>query len=130
MHSINIYHLYKHEMNLKKSIQKNLPELTAFFSGRMPAYIYGRKKFPDIPVFCFHSARYPFFEQQLQFLKKNNYTTLNADEFLERLRDKNYKNNGKEMVLTFDDGLASVWSVAFPLLQKYNFKIIIASCSN
>jgi peptidoglycan/xylan/chitin deacetylase (PgdA/CDA1 family) len=111
-------------MNLKKSIQKNLPELTAFFSGKMPTYIYGRKNFTDIPVFCFHAARYPLFERQLQFLKRNNYRTLNADELLERLRDKNYKNKGNEIVLTFDDGLASVWTVAFPLLQKYNFKII------
>ncbi len=111
-------------MNLRKSIQKNLPELNAFFSGKMPAYLYGRKKFSDIPVFCFHSARHPFFEQQLQFLEKNNYRTLNADELHQRIRDKNYKNNGKDIVLTFDDGLASVWTVGFPLLQKYNFKII------
>jgi len=109
---------------LRKSVRKNLPEVSALFTGRMPSFIYGFKNFKDIPVFCFHSAGYPHFEDQLLFLKKNNYRTLTADEQLERLLDRNYRNDGKEIALTFDDGMASVWTVAFPLLQKYEYKIV------
>jgi len=111
-------------MPLIKSIKKNLPEAIALFSGSMPRYIYGSRNFRDIPVFCFHSAGFPQFEKQLQFLKKNRFITLDGDELLERLHDRNYRNNGKDIVLTFDDGLASVWTVAFPLLLKYKLKII------
>lgn len=111
-------------MSLIKSIKKNLPEVTALLSGSMPQYIYGKNSFSDIPVFCFHSAKHPDFEYVLRFLKKNNFNTLNGDELIDRLSDRNYKNNGKDIVLTFDDGLASVWTVGLPLLLKYGIKII------
>ncbi len=90
----------------------------------MPAFVYGIKHFRDIPVFCFHSAQYPLFEKQLQFLNENGYKTLTSDELHERHIDKNYKNNGKEIAITFDDGMASVWTVVYPLLKKYEHKII------
>lgn len=111
-------------MSIYKKIRKHTPELVALTTGKMPSFIYGKKYFSDIPVFCFHSAKYPGFENQLQFLKENKFRTLNADELSERIENKNYKNDGKDIVLTFDDGLASVWTVAFPLLQKFNYKII------
>ncbi len=109
---------------ISKSFKKNLPEITALLTGRMPKFVYGIKYFNDIPVFCFHSAQYPLFEKQLQYLCENGYKTLTADELYERRLDKDYKNNGKEIVITFDDGMASVWTVAYPLLKKYEHKII------
>ncbi len=109
---------------IKGAIRKNKAEAIALLSGKMPAFVYGIKHFKDIPVFCFHSARYPLFEKQLQFLTENGYKTLTADELYERCLDKNYSNNGKEIVITFDDGMASVWTVAYPLLKKYEHKII------
>jgi len=111
-------------MEILSSLKKNSPDLIALFTGKMPQFIYGCKNFKDIPVFCFHSARFPDFEKQLLFLNDNGYKTLDSRELLNRLRDKTYKNNGKEIVLTFDDGMASVWTVAYPLLQKYKQKII------
>jgi peptidoglycan/xylan/chitin deacetylase (PgdA/CDA1 family) len=111
-------------INIRKSIQKNLPEAIAFATGRMPSFVYGFRHFKDVPVFCFHSARYPLFEEQLLFLKRNGYRMLSSDELHERRCDKNYRNDGTEIVLTFDDGLASVWTVAFPLLQKYETRIV------
>lgn len=109
---------------MKDIIRKNQAEAKALLIGRMPDFVYGIKRFKDIPVFCFHSAQYPLFEKQLQFINDNGYTTLTADELYERRIDKNYKNTGKEVVITFDDGMASVWAVAFPLLNKYEHKII------
>jgi len=109
---------------IQKSINKNKLEAIALVTGKMPSFIYGKKNFKDIPVFCFHSAQYPLFENQLQFLCMNGYKTLTADELYERRSDKYYRNNGKEIALTFDDGMASVWTTAYPLLQKYEKKII------
>lgn len=111
-------------MGLLKTWKKNRSEIIALGTGAMPAFVYGKSNFSDIPVFCFHSARFPDFEKQLQFLTEQGFNTLTADELLERRLDPNYKNNGKDIALTFDDGLASVWTVAFPLLEKYQQKII------
>ena len=104
--------------------KKHKSEMQALVTGQMPSFVYGRKEFKDIPVFCFHSAQYPLFEQQLQFLNDNGYRTLSADELYERFIDKDYKNDGKEIVITFDDGMSSVWTVAYPLLKKYKHKIV------
>lgn len=109
---------------IKSIVRKNQAEAIALLTGKMPDFVYGIKSFKDVPVFCFHSAHYPLFEKQLQFLNENGYKTLMADELYERRIDKNYKNNGKEIVITFDDGRASEWTVAYPLLKKYDHKII------
>jgi len=109
---------------IEKSVRKNWPEVAALITGKMPQFVYGVRNFRDIPVFCFHSARYPLFDKQLDFLRRNNYRTLDSEELLQRLTDRSYRNDGRDIVLTFDDGMASVWTVAFPLLQKYEYKII------
>lgn len=116
--------IHRVSRRIASAAHKNGPEFLAWVTGRMPSFVYARRKFSDIPVFCFHSARYPEFEQQLGFLAKNGYRTLTSDELLERVTDPGYRNDGKEIVLTFDDGMASVWAVAFPLLRKYGFRIV------
>ena len=107
-----------------KSLVRNLPEITAFVTGQMPAFMYGKRKFRDIPVFCFHAVQPDHFERQLRFLSANGYVGLNSTDIDARLKDPEYRNAGKEIALTFDDGLISLWTVAFPLLQKYRVKVI------
>ena len=107
------------------SFRKNMPELVAFLNGSAPKFLYNVRRFKDIPVFCFHSAEYDLFDRQLKFLKRNSYNTLNATELLERLQDNNYRNAGNEIVLTFDDGMGSVWATGLPLLEKYDFQMIL-----
>ncbi len=109
---------------LGRSLKKNFPEIQAFATGKMPQFIYGKNRFEDIPNFCFHAVEPDHFEAQLAFLKSNGYITLDATELESRLQDPAYRNNGKEIVLTFDDGLISLWHVAFPLLKKYEYKAI------
>ena len=111
--------------SITKSIRKNWPELKAFATGGMPEFVYGKRAFRDIPVFCFHEAILPDFEEQLRFVKDNGYRTLDGGELLERLNDPDYQNDGKDIVLTFDDALTSVWTTGFPLLQEYECKIIL-----
>ncbi|MCX5699835.1 MAG: polysaccharide deacetylase family protein [Candidatus Omnitrophica bacterium] len=77
-----------------------------------------------IPVITYHSVLDPDeFEGHLKYLVKNNYKTLSCDEFYEKLTSKN-KNAKiqKSIVLTFDDGLYSLWGIVYPLLKKYNLK--------
>lgn len=108
-----------------KKIRKNLPEALAFLCLQMPRFIYGAKSFKEIPVFCFHSSAPLLFERQLKFLQENKYRTLTADEYLQRVLDSSYRNTQREIVISFDDGMASVWTVAFPLLRQFGQKAIL-----
>ena len=61
------------------------------------------------------------FEEQLNYLKNNGYTSISLDELYDW---KNGKSDipEKTVVITFDDGFYSFKSLAQPILQKYNFK--------
>jgi len=59
------------------------------------------------------------FEEQIQWIDKNGYTTIFADELAE---GKNYE---KPLVITFDDGYIDNYEVVFQLIKKYKLKITI-----
>lgn len=108
-------------LKLKKSYQKNLPELNAYRKKLYPDFVLSQtvKTIKDeIPVFTFHSVKPVEFERQLQFLVKNEYKTLKADEFYEMIAGEKPIPE-RAVLLTFDDGWGSLWSYAYPLLKKY-----------
>jgi len=53
----------------------------------------------------------------------NNYRTLKADELHDLITEKK-KYKKKIVALTFDGGLRSLWSVAYPILKKYGLNAI------
>ncbi|MEW6363033.1 MAG: polysaccharide deacetylase family protein [Acidobacteriota bacterium] len=106
---------------LKKSYQKNFPEIIALRKRLYPEFVFERhpRTLRDqVPVFTIHSPEPEEFEAELDFLRRNGYGTLKADELLECLIGSRPIPQSS-VVLTFDDGWGSVWSVAYPLLQKY-----------
>jgi len=107
----------------KRSYSKNLPDYSAIRNKYYPEFVFERNPRAlknEIPVFTLHSVEPSRFEEQLYFLSKNHYQTLNADGFYECLIGyKSIPENA--IVLTFDDGWESVWTVAYPLLKKYGF---------
>ena len=86
--------------------------------GRYPAFVTGGA-LPrgDVPVFVFHGAEPDSFGRQLEHLADNGYVTLSADEYAGRAPGADAPPPERAVVLTFDDGRGSVWSVAAPLLQ-------------
>ena len=84
--------------------------------GRYPAFVTGGG-LPrgEVPVFVFHEAEPEAFARQLAHLADNGYVTLSADEYVGVLRGSAPAPE-RAVVLTFDDGRGSVWSVAAPLL--------------
>lgn len=65
------------------------------------------------------------FEEDLKYLKNNNYTTITVSDLI------NYVYNDgtlpeKCIMLTFDDGYYNNYYYAFPLLKKYEFKAVIS----
>ncbi|MHB0999884.1 MAG: polysaccharide deacetylase family protein [Armatimonadota bacterium] len=92
---------------------------------RYPGFIYGGGfRNGQIPVFCFHGVEPESLEAMLVFLKINNYTTLNADEYISILTGKSLPPR-RSVVLTFDDGWGSLWSTGFPLIKKYDIRIVV-----
>ena len=77
----------------------------------------------SVPVFVYHQIYHSFFRHQLSYLSKNGYKTFNTDEFYEMIH-RPEGDSQKHIMLTFDDGLASLYDIAFPLLKKYGFTAV------
>ncbi len=63
------------------------------------------------------------FENQMKFMKKNGYESINLNEL------SNIK-KGKFFVITFDDGYEDVFINALPIIKKYDFKATCFFVSN
>jgi len=85
-----------------------------------------------IPVFAYHSVanrttpdsvKLDEFMRHMGYLSCNGYYTLSADELHGHLV---YGNSipKKSVVITFDDGRATLWTVAYPILEKFNFRSV------
>jgi peptidoglycan/xylan/chitin deacetylase (PgdA/CDA1 family) len=93
--------------------------------GRYPPFVTGGE-LPrgDIPVFVFHGAEPASFSRRVEHLADNGYVTLSADEYAAVIRGKREPPD-RAVVLSFDDGRGSVWSVAAPLLRKHGMKAVV-----
>ena len=65
------------------------------------------------------------FEGDLEYLRKNGYTTILVSELYDFVcGDMNLPD--KTVMLTFDDGFESVYKLCYPLLKKYGMKAVAA----
>ncbi len=64
------------------------------------------------------------FEEHLEYLKNSDWECLDVKSFLSGLADDNNLPD-KSILLSFDDGYASTYNVALPLLQRYNFPAVV-----
>jgi hypothetical protein len=83
-------------------------------AGRYPPFVYGG----------FHGVELESLDAMLAFLSDNGYDALNADECVDALNGR-LAPPRKAVVLTFDDGWGSLWSVGFSLLKKYRMKVVV-----
>lgn len=65
------------------------------------------------------------FEQQMQYLYDNNYTTLSLDEYYDWYLGKKDYNTKKTCLITIDDGDIENYYNVIPVLKKYNFKATV-----
>jgi len=93
--------------------------------GRYPAFVTGGP-LPrgQVPVFVFHSLAPDSFARKLQYLADNDYVTLSATEYFQFLMGTRPAPKGA-VVLTFDDGRGSLWSVGQPFLRRFAMRGIV-----
>jgi len=113
-------------LKIENIYRKNKDDFRALFGRHYPQFVYRPLPFlpaGEIPVFAFHTVEADYLERQLRYLKDNGYQTLNATELLQTI-NQTRKAERNTVVLTFDDGRGSLWSIAYPLLKKYGMKAI------
>lgn len=77
-----------------------------------------------IPVFVFHSVEPESFGHKLQYLADNGYVPLSVGEYTSALAGTRTPPE-RAVVLTFDDGRASLVTAGLPLLQRYGMKAVL-----
>lgn len=92
------------------------------------AYVF-LSRFYVVPIMVYHKIEEPAtldavtpksFERQMNFIKKNNYNVISFDEYVEgTTQGRKFPKNS--IVIHFDDGFLNNYTVAFPVLKKYNF---------
>ena len=78
----------------------------------------------QVPVFVFHSLEAGTFRRKLEYLSANGYVTLSAVDYFEFLMGTRPVPD-RAIVLTFDDGRASLWTVGAPLLRRFGMTGIV-----
>ena len=89
-----------------------------------PAFLFGGGVGRNLPVFHFHDVTRDALEPRLRYLAENQYTTVHCDEIERFVLDGRFP-GPRAVALTFDDGWASTWSVALPLLKTYGLRAIL-----
>jgi len=99
----------------------------------LPFPRFQRVKTPKFVILCYHgigesgnplgvAPPRELFEVQMRFLREN-YRVVSLDEACRELRSGAKSEPG--IVITFDDGYRSAYTVAFPILQKYGLPATI-----
>jgi hypothetical protein len=110
---------------LQTMIEKNRHEVQGLLLRRYPAYVWSDRAtdLAAIPAFVFHDVTAAALTPLLQFLADNRYATLTADEYVER-RHHGASDRERAVLLTFDDGLKSLYTEAFPVLKRFGAKAV------
>jgi peptidoglycan/xylan/chitin deacetylase (PgdA/CDA1 family) len=97
--------------------------------------VMSRQKAICVPIIMYHHVKNtglgkdvisPYeFERDLIYLTENNYNTITMTELIDYVYyDAKLPEN--PIILTFDDGLYNTYKNVFPLLKKYNKKIVLS----
>lgn len=90
--------------------------------SRDPAFVRGGGLDEgEVPVFTFHSLTPRSFERKMRYLKDGGYETLTMAGYLEVLAGR-AEARPRSVLLTIDDGRATTWTVAYPILKRLGMR--------
>ena len=92
--------------------------------GRYPRFLFGAGVGTYLPVFHFHEVTADELEPHLRYLAENRYTTVTSDEIAQLVLNRRHP-GPRTVALAFDDGHATFWTVAAPLLRRYGMRAIL-----
>lgn len=92
-------------------------------TGKLPPFLFGLPVKSTLPVFRFSRVNRVLLEPYLVYLMENGYSTVTTQELTAILSGERER-KPKEVLLTFDHGWASLWTVASPLLKRYNMNAV------
>ncbi|CAD5972356.1 Putative polysaccharide deacetylase YxkH [Planktothrix tepida] len=111
---------------IKKGFQEVPIEIGRFVSHQYPDFITNNqleRLQDEVPVFMFHTIYPNLFKQQLEYLKINQYQTLDLKTFIAFLKGE-VELKQPSVLITVDDGEKSWYEVAYPLLKEYGFHAV------
>ena len=104
----------------RQTILKGLVDLV---TGSYPGFVFGMPLYKILPIFHFHEVTAEYLEPFLIYLAENGYRTVTSEAISSLVR-RGVHPGPRSVALCFDDGRASLWTVATPLLKKYAFTAI------
>lgn len=112
-------------MGLRMNVlQESYVMAAAYLQRQYPPFVYSATNQKNyLPIFYYHHISGSEFENHLRYLSLNGYSSLSCAETMDRIFN-NDPQNGRQVMLTFDDGLASFYTEVFPLLKKYRTKAV------
>ena len=108
-----------------KTVIMELGRMVEAYARRVyPPFVYGPARgVEELPIFFYHDIRPTELEVHLQRLKSNGYRTLSCQEAVQAV-EAGTRAADEAVVLSFDDGLAGMYSEVFPLLARYRMKAV------
>ena len=117
---------------MNKTIQGLKMEMQWYARGSYPDFVTSSRPTElgskQVPVFMFHSITRDVFEAQLEYLADNGYGALTADELYGYIAGTG-RTAGNNVVLSFDDGEESLYTIGLPLLKKFKMKAVAFICA-
>lgn len=113
-------------MSVYKQLHQMYKEVRNLWQKEYPSFIFDIKpqEIDFIPIFVYHRVDPVEFEADLSFLEHNGYRTVTGDDYTSWLSGD--KHSWRRCVLlTFDDGMSSVFFSGLPLLRKYSMHAMV-----
>ncbi len=110
-------------MRIRRTVEKHRNEVMGLMLRKYPSFIWSDRgdESSGIPTFVFHAVTAESLESLFHFLFNNGYTTLTGDDYLARQSELR-SDWQRTVLLTFDDGHKSLYTVAYPALKRFGFK--------
>jgi len=113
-------------MRLYGQLKQMSKEARNLVRAEYPSFVFDSnpKEIDFIPIFAYHRVNPTEFESDLCFLQSNGYRTVTGEEYIGWLNGESGSWKGS-VLLTFDDGMSSVYTHGLPLLEKYGMHAMV-----